>query len=191
MVPEPVELAAKKVGPEPTFLFQGMESRERVIELVEPVLMERGLELVDVEYRREAHGLVVRLLVDREGHVDLEELSRLSRELSDLFDVEEPAAGAYTLEISSPGINRPLRKPEHFVRYLGKKVRVRTHDPLDPLDGQRNFVGILATVTAGAVTIRGQDGAETTIGFPNIDKANYEHEFTAADFAKRRTGVPK
>jgi ribosome maturation factor RimP len=188
VVAKSVELAAKKVGPEPTFLFQGMEIRQRVIELVEPVLMERGLELVEVEQRPEGRGQVLRLLVDREGGVDLEELSRLSRELSDLFDVEEPVPGAYTLEVSSPGINRPLRKPEHFVRYVGKRVRLRSHDPVG---GQRNFVGTLTTVTAGGITLRGDTGSELTILFSNLDKANYEHEFTAADFAKRATNVPR
>jgi ribosome maturation factor RimP len=188
VVAKSVELAAKKVGPEPTFLFQGMESKQRMIELVEPVLMERGLELVDVEQRPEGRGQVVRLLVDREGGVDLEELSRLSRELSDLFDVEEPVPGAYTLEVSSPGINRPLRTPEHFVRYIGKKVRVRSHEPVA---GQRNFVGTVTAVTAGGVTLRSETGSETTIFFSNLEKANYEHEFTAADFAKRTTNVPR
>jgi ribosome maturation factor RimP len=188
VVAKSVELAAKKVGPEPTFLFQGMEIRQRVIELVEPVLMERGLELVEVEQRPEGRGQVLRLLVDREGGVDLEELSRLSRELSDLFDVEEPVPGAYTLEVSSPGINRPLRKPEHFVRYIGKRVRLRSHEPVG---GQRNFVGTLTTVTAGGITLRSDTGSELTILFSNLDKANYEHEFTAADFAKRATNVPR
>lgn len=159
-----------------------MESREQVIALAEPVLAEQGLELVDVELRREERGLMLRVLVDREGGVDLESLSRLSRELSVLLDVEEPIAGPYTLEVSSPGIDRPLRKPDHFVRYLGCKVRVRSHAPLN---GQRNFSGTLATVTAGGVTLRSESGAETFIEFSNIEKANYEHEYSPADFAKR------
>lgn len=163
-----------------------MEIRERVITLVEPILAEQGLELIDVEHRREGHGQVVRLLVDREGGVDLATLSRLSRELSDVLDGEQPVPGAYTLEVSSPGIHRPLRKPEHFVRYLGKKVRVRCQSPIN---GQRNFLGTLATVTAGGVTLRCDGGTENTIEFTNIEKANYEHEFTAADFGKR--AVPR
>jgi ribosome maturation factor RimP len=106
----------------------------------------------------------------------------LSRELSVLFDVEEPIPGPYTLEVSSPGIDRPLRKPDHFVRYLGKRVRLRSHAPLN---GQRNFSGTLATVTAGGVTLRSESGAETYIEFSNVEKANYEHEYSPADFAKR------
>ena len=159
-----------------------MESRNKVIQLAEPILAEQGLELVDVELRHEGRGLTLRVLADREGGVDLETLSRLSRELSVLFDVEEPVAGPYTLEVSSPGIDRPLRKPDHFVRYLGNKVRVRSHVPLN---GQRNFTGTLAAVTAGGVTLRSESGAETYIEFSNLEKANYEHEYSPADFAKR------
>jgi ribosome maturation factor RimP len=159
-----------------------MESRDKVIRLAEPILAEQGLELVDVELRHEGRGLTLRVLADREGGVDLESLSRLSRELSVLFDVEEPIPGPYTLEVSSPGIDRPLRKPDHFVRYLGKRVRLRSHAPLN---GQRNFSGTLATVTAGGVTLRSEGGAETYIEFSNVEKANYEHEYSPADFAKR------
>ena len=166
-----------------------MEIRDKVIALVEPILEERGLELVDVEHRREGHGQVLRLLVDRLGEgqrVDLDALSKLSRELSDVLDVEDVVAGGYTLECSSPGIHRPLRKPEHFERYLGKKVRVRAREPIA---GQRNFSGTLDAVTDGGVTVRGEGGVENTIEFGNIEKANYEHEFSAADFAKR--AVPR
>ena len=186
MVRERLELAAKKVGPKPTFLFQAMEIREQVIGLVEPLLDEQGAELVDVEVRFEGRGQVVRVLVDRQGGIDLDSLSRLSREISDHLDVAEPLPGRYTLEVSSPGIDRPLRRPEHFARYVGKKVRVRSHLPLE---GQRNFVGTLETVTSGGVTLRREGGGESYIEFTNIEKANYEHEYSAADFGKR--AVPR
>jgi ribosome maturation factor RimP len=163
-----------------------MEIRNKVIALVEPVLAEQGLELVDVEHRREGHGQVVRLLVDRHGGVDLDTLSRLSRELSILLDVDELVPGPYTLEVSSPGIHRPLRKPEHFVPYIGKRVRIRSRASLD---GQRNFCGTLTTVTGGGVTLQLDGGPETYFEFSNIEKANYEHEFSAADFGKR--AVPR
>jgi ribosome maturation factor RimP len=159
-----------------------METRDKVIALVEPVLNEQGLELIDVERRNEGRGQVVRLLVDREGGVDLDALSRLSREFSDLLDVEDVVPGSYTLEVSSPGIDRPLRKPEHFARYVGKKVRIRVRVPLN---GQRNFVGVLDAVTQAGVTLRGDAGVETHVEFSNIEKANYEHEYSAADFGKR------
>jgi ribosome maturation factor RimP len=159
-----------------------MENRDKVIALAEPILAEQGLELVDVELRREGRGHMLRALVDREGGVDLEGLSCLSRELSVLLDVEAPVAGPYTLEVSSPGINRPLRKPEHFLRYVGKKVRLRSHVPLN---GQRNFSGTLVAATAGGVTVRSESGVETYVEFSNVEKANYEHEYSPTDFAKR------
>jgi len=159
-----------------------MENRDKVIALAEPILAEQGLELVDVELRREGRGQMLRVLVDREGGVDLEGLSCVSRELSVLLDVEEPVAGPYTLEVSSPGINRPLRKLEHFLRYVGKKIRLRSHVPVN---GQRNFSGTLVTASAGGVTVRCESGIETYVEFSNVEKANYEHEYSPADFAKR------
>ncbi len=163
-----------------------MEIRDKVIALIEPLFAEHGLELVDVEHRREGHGQVLRLLVDRDGGVDLDSLSRLSRECSDLFDGEETIPGSYTLEVSSPGIHRPLRKPAHFERYLGKKVRVRCHAPVN---NQRNFLGVLEAVTARGVALQVDGGHSAEIEFANIDKANYEHEFSAADFGKRKSPV--
>ena len=152
------------------------------MQLVEPVLEGRGLELVDVEWRREASGAVLRLLVDRQGGADLDELSKLSRECADLLDVEEIVPGSYTLEVSSPGINRPLRKPDHFKPYLEKRVRVRT---VEAIDGQRNFIGRLRDVSHAGILLDDATGKEVSIPFPLIEKANYEHEFSAADFAKR------
>ena len=160
------------------------------MQLVEPVLAGRGLELVDVEWRREASGAVLRLLVDslpstlgtsRAG-VDLEALSKVSRECSDILEVEDIVPGSYTLEVSSPGINRPLRKPDHFKPYLDKRIRVRT---VDAIDGQRNFIGLLRDVSHAGILLDDASGKEVSIPFPLIEKANYEHEFSAADFAKR------
>ncbi len=159
-----------------------MEIKDKVMQLAEPVLREQGLELVDVEHHGGDRGQVIRLLVDREGGVDLGALADVSREISNLLDVAEIVPGRYTLEVSSPGISRPLRKPEHFVRYLERRVRVRSHQPQE---GQRNFVGVLSTVTAGAITLRLDSGAYVTIPFADVDKANYEHEFSPADFGKR------
>jgi ribosome maturation factor RimP len=165
------------------------EIREKVIAIIEPVLTEHGVELVDLELCGSGRGQLLRLLVDREGGVDLTALSDLSRELSDLLDVEDAVRGSYTLEVSSPGINRPLTRPDHYVRYLGKRVRLRTRAPID---GQRNFVGELATVTEGGITLRAsQPAAEVYVPFADIERANYEHDFSAADFAKRGVATEK
>jgi len=148
---------------------------ERVWEIAEPLVTHEGLEIVDVEFRRESRGLVLRLYLDRaggEGGVSLDDLTRVSRQLGDLLDVHDAVSGSYNLEVSSPGINRRLRRPDHFRRYLGKKVRVRT---AGPLDGRRAFVGVLEAVDAEAIVV-GEAGSRHSIRFAEIAQANYEPE---------------
>ena len=143
---------------------------ERVWEIAEPLVVHEGLEMVDVEYRRENRGMILRLYLDRTGGVSLDDLSRVSRQLGDLLDVHDAVPGAYTLEVSSPGLNRRLRRPDHFARYIGKKVRVRT---LRPLDGRRSFVGMLQAVDAGGIVLAEGD-RQHAIPFGEIAQANYE-----------------
>ncbi len=149
---------------------------DRVWQLAEPVIVDEGLEMVDVEFRREGRGMVLRLYLDRAGGVGgigLDELSRISRQLGDLLDVHDAVPGSYLLEVSSPGINRRLRRPDHFQRYLGKKVCVKTHAPID---GRRNFVGTLAEVQAGGVVVDDAIGQPHTIPFVEIAQAHFESE---------------
>ena len=145
---------------------------ERVWKIAEPLVADEGMEMVDVEFRRESHGTVLRLYLDREGGVSLEDLTRVSRQVGDLLDVHEAVPGSYTLEVSSPGINRRLRRADHFQRYLGQKIRVRAHAPLD---GRRVFVGLLTAVDADGITVQ-QDGVPCVIRFTEIAQANYEPE---------------
>jgi ribosome maturation factor RimP len=143
---------------------------ERVWEIAEPLVTHEGLEMVDVEFRRESRGMVLRLYLDREGGVSLDDLTRVSRQLGDLLDVHDAVAGPYTLEVSSPGINRRLRRPEHFRRYLGKRVRVRT---VGAVAGRRGFVGTLQSVDAEGIVV--EEGADLhRIRFIEIAQANYE-----------------
>ncbi len=145
---------------------------ERVWEIAEPLVTHEGLEMVDVEFRGESRGMTLRLFLDREGGVSLDDLTRVSRQLGDLLDVHNAVPGAYTLEVSSPGINRRLRRPDHFRRYVGKRVRVRT---VGPIEGRRNFVGILQSVDAEAIVV-GEPDRDDTIRFSEIAQANYEPE---------------
>ena len=146
---------------------------ERVWEIAEPLVTHEGLEIVDVEFRRENRGMVLRLYLDREGGVNLDDLSRVSRQLGDLLDVHDAVPGSYTLECSSPGINRRLRRPDHFRRYIGQRVRVRT---VAPLEGRRMFVGTLDGVEEDVIRVT--DGAAThVIPFAEIAQANYEPEW--------------
>jgi ribosome maturation factor RimP len=137
-----------------------------------------GLEIVDIELKHEGgrSGRVLRVYMDKEGGPSLDELSRVSRGLSDLLDEHDDVVdGAYTLEVSSPGINRPLKRPEHFSRFVGKKIRVHTRDMIN---GRRSFLGELLEVSAEKIAVN-QDGARWEIPFSQIDKSNYEHDWSA------------
>ena len=105
----------------------------------------------------------------------MDDLSGVSRELSDLLDVRDIVEGAYTLEVSSPGINRPLKRPEHFARFVGKKVRVRTRELIN---GRRSFLGQLLEVSGDKISLS-QDGRQCEIPFSLIERSNYEHDWSA------------
>jgi ribosome maturation factor RimP len=149
----------------------------RVWELAAPLAEGEGMEIVDIEFRREGGrgGRVLRLYLDKEGGPNVDDLSRVSRQLSELLDSQDAVPGAYTLEVSSPGINRPLKRPEHFARFVGKRVRVRTRDIID---NRRSFLGILQQVLEDKITLS-QDGKEYQIPFSIIEKSNYEHDWSA------------
>ena len=149
----------------------------RVWELAAPLAQGERMEIVDIEFRPEGTrgGRVLRLYMDKEGGPSVDDLSRVSRRLSDLLDSEDAIAGAYTLEVSSPGINRLLKRPEHFARFVGKRIRVRTRDMIE---GRRSFVGILGQVLGDSVILT-QEGKQYQIPFSMIDKSNYEHDWSA------------
>jgi ribosome maturation factor RimP len=156
----------------------GIGSIGRVWRLAAPLAANEGLEIVDIELKHESgrSGRVLRVYMDKEGGPSLDELSRVSRGLSDLLDEHDDIVdGAYTLEVSSPGINRPLKRPEHFSRFVGKRIRVRTRDLIN---GRRAFLGELLEVSAEKIAVR-QDGALWEIPFSQIDKSNYEHDWSA------------
>jgi len=160
-----------------------MTTRERaeisqVWELVAPVAAEEGMEVVEIQCRHEGGrgGRVLRIYLDKEGGPNLDELSRVSRQVSDLLDVHDPVVGPYVLEVSSPGINRPLKRREHFARFVGKRVRVRTQDMIG---GRRSFLGMLKEVTEDSIVID-QEKNEFRIPLALVDKANYEHDWGSA-----------
>jgi ribosome maturation factor RimP len=113
---------------------------ERKEALVEALLKAEGLELVDLEFRKEARGWVLRIFMDKPGGVTLDDCSDLSREIGDQIEVNELIPHAYTLEVSSPGLDRPLKKEKDFLRSIGKLIQLTTNAPLE---GQTFFKGIL------------------------------------------------
>jgi ribosome maturation factor RimP len=140
------------------------------------VAQAEGMEIVDIEFHHEGSrgGRVLRLYMDKPGGPNVDDLSRVSRQLSALLDGQDAIDGAYTLEVSSPGINRPLRKPEHYARFVGKRIRIRTRDPID---GRRSFLGILDEVKDHSVCLM-QGGKPYWIPFAMIEKSNYEHDWS-------------
>ena len=147
----------------------------RVWEMASSVAAGEGMEVVDIEFRPEGSrgGRVLRLYLDKEGGPTVDDLTRVSRQLSELLDDSLEVPGPFTLEVSSPGINRALKKVEHFIRYVGKKVRVRTGDMIE---GRRSFLGVLKEVTKDEIVVA-QDGRDVRIALSLIEKANYEHEW--------------
>jgi ribosome maturation factor RimP len=148
---------------------------ERVWEMVSSVVADEGMEVVDIEFRPEGSrgGRVLRLYLDKEGGPTVDDLTRVSRQLSERLDDSPEVPGPYTLEVSSPGINRALKRVEHFARYVDKKVRVRTRDMIE---GRKSFLGVLKEVTQDEIVVA-QDGREFHIALSQIEKANYEHEW--------------
>lgn len=127
-----------------------MDVHEQVRTTVEPLVESMGLDLVDVEIAGSGRTRMIRIYVDQDGGVDLETIAEISREVSPALDAHDPIAGSYTLEVSSPGLERPLRTPDHFRRVVGEVVTVKTHDEVE---GARRHEGVLRDVDADGVTI--------------------------------------
>jgi len=156
----------------------------RVAELLGPHIERQGFELVSIEYHKGTRSSMLRLLMDRPGGgIGLADLERLSPMLSDLLDVYDPIEGRYTLEVASPGLNRPLTRRADFEAFVGQRVKVRTHRAID---GQKSFTGALASVDAEGVEIEDEASRRRLrIGFGEMKGANYEYDF---DGAGRRCG---
>jgi ribosome maturation factor RimP len=141
--------------------------------LAEPILADLGLELVEVEFRREVHGWVLRVFIDKPGGVTLGDCQRVSEELGDHLDVEDFIGSPYHLEVSSPGWDRPLTRDQDFVRFLGHEARVSTREDLQ---GRHNFRGRLAGLQDGAVLLDLPEGQRVAIPREIILRARLQPE---------------
>lgn len=152
------------------------EILERVRQLAAPLATREGMELVDVEIGGGGGRQILRVYLDKEGGVSLEDCSSLSRALSAALDVEDPLDGAYDLEVSSPGLDRSLRTPEHFEKFKGNKVRVKTFGPVPECENRKTFVGILKGFSEGKVMVD-VDGKEFHVPHAQVSKAKIEPVF--------------
>lgn len=145
-------------------------------ELIEPAVNGFGLDLWGVEQSGQGRFTLLRVYIDGEAGVDIEDCERVSRQLSAVFDVEDPIAGEYTLEVSSPGLERPLFGISQFAKFAGAEVSLRTRTPVN---GRRKFRGIITAVdeAAGKISIEA-DGVGHELAHDDIEKANivYKHQ---------------
>ena len=144
---------------------------ERVRTIAIPLFIELGLELVDVEFRREANGWILRLYIDKLGGVVLGDCQRVSEELSDLLDIEDLIGHPYSLEVSSPGLYRPLRLESDFLRFVGQRARISTSSAVA---GQRRFLGILRGYEEERILLEREDGTIALIPYALIVKSRLD-----------------
>ncbi|NRT77142.1 MULTISPECIES: ribosome maturation factor RimP [Clostridium] len=144
---------------------------ERIEELVRPIVSELSCELYYVEYVKENGEFYLRIYIDKEGRVSLNDCEAVSRRVSEVLDVEDPIKEAYYLEVSSPGLNRGLYKEEHFKKYIGSEVLIRL---TSSLNGVKSVKGVLRDVSEDSILVEG----ETEIKIPRdkIKAANLEGE---------------
>jgi ribosome maturation factor RimP len=142
-------------------------------ELFEPVVNGMGFDLIEIEYFPNPKHGVLRLYIDKPGGVVIDDCSDVSQQISALIDVEEPVSGQFNLEVSSPGLDRPLRRVKDFQRFVGSLVKLKT---IMPLDGQRNFKGRLLSADENVVVIE-TDTEELSLPMSAIEKARIVPEF--------------
>ena len=154
---------------------------EQVRGIAARVAASYGLEIFDVQYRREGSGMVLRVLIDRPGpgasaeeSVSVDDCASVSRDLSAIFDVEDVIPTSYTLEVSSPGLDRPLRRPDDYTRFAGRRAKLVMRQPVD---GQSYFKGKLGGIDGRDVLIEAEDGRRHRVPFDVITRAHLEVEF--------------
>ena len=139
------------------------EYEQRAEQLLMPVIQENGFELVDVEYVKEAGTRYLRAYIDKEGGITIDDCELVSRAFGQLLDAEDFIEESYVLEVSSPGLGRPLKKEKDFVRNIGKDVEVKLFKPLSKEKKEKDFLGTLKSYDGASVTIVQESGEELTL----------------------------
>jgi ribosome maturation factor RimP len=147
---------------------------DRLRTVVEPYVAAEGIELDDLEVFGTGRGTIVRVTVDAPGSVDVDHLASLSRGLSRLLDQEDPFSGSYTLEVSTPGLERKLRTPRHYEKSIGREVKVKTHEPVDDA---RQHRGVLMAADDEGCVVEVAAGEARRIGYANVASARTVFEW--------------
>ena len=135
-------------------MSQREQYEKKTEELILPILDEKGFELVDVEYVKEGQDYFLRAYIDKPGGITIDDCVAVSREMNVLLDELDYVDGAYTFEVSSPGLGRPLKKPRDYERSMGEEVEIRTYKAMD---GSKEFYGILKAYDDATVTIQSEE----------------------------------
>ena len=146
-------------------MSQREQYEKKTEELILPILDEKGFELVDVEYVKEGQDYFLRAYIDKPGGITIDDCVAVSREMNVLLDELDYVEGAYTFEVSSPGLGRPLEKARDFERSLGQEVELRTYKAID---GSKEFYGILHAYDDDSVTVLSEDDEEVTFNKSDI-----------------------
>jgi ribosome maturation factor RimP len=140
---------------------------KRVYELIDPIVTEEGCDLLDVELASEFGQRILRVYIGKEPGVGIQDCSRVSQAIEDVIEVEGGVTGRYNLEVSSPGVNRPLTKDKHFRDAIGCKVKIQT---IEKIDGRQNYKGILKSADGVKLTVE-IDGQEFSLPVLAVRKA--------------------
>jgi ribosome maturation factor RimP len=143
-----------------------VQSTTNLAQLIEPVVTALGYELVAIEHRRGTRSSLLRVYIDSPDGIGVDDCSRVSHQISGVLDVEEPIAGQYTLEVSSPGLDRLLSKPQDYERFAGQMVKVRLHALFE---GRRKLVGVLKGIEQNQVIIE-EEGKEWRLALHDIEQ---------------------
>ena len=143
--------------------------QQAIEELVRPSIEAMDIEFWGAEYVQQGRSNVLRIYIDKPEGVVLDDCEQVSRQVSALLDVHDPISGQYQLEISSPGMPRPLFYPEQYERYIGEGIQIRLNVPVN---GRRNLTGIIEAVEGDSLVIAGEEGIQETFLFSNIMKAH-------------------
>ena len=140
---------------------------KHLVELIKPVIQAMGYELLGIEHLTRGHASLLRIYIDNDSGIKLDDCERVSHQVAGLLDVHDPIKGSYSLEVSSPGFDRPLFTLEHFRRYIGHSVRVYLHQKTA---GHRKFAGMIKAVHSDSIEMN-VDGTDYLVEADNIDKA--------------------
>ena len=149
------------------------ELKDKIKEIIEPVINAVGIELYDIEFNKMRSKGLLRVFIEKQGGVTIDDCELISREIEAALDVEDPIPFSYVLEVSSPGLDRPLKELEDFKRYSGKTVRVITHEPID---NQTFFIGTIISAENNEISLLLPKDRQVIIPYKNISKARLEVE---------------